>query len=99
MSPQTRGREEAVRPETAVPAGEDPEATCPYCERPFRAERLRDLHVGTRHEQATDDELRAYETAREAESEELFTYHLKVAGALGAVYALLFLLAVVGFSL
>lgn len=99
MSGRAQDGEETVTPETMVPAGEDPVATCPYCDRPFRARRVRDLHVGTQHQQATGDELRAYETAREAESEELFTYHLKVAGALGAVYALLFLLAVVGFSL
>lgn len=99
MSGRAQDRKAAGTPETMVPADEDPVATCPYCDRPFRQEHLRDLHVGAQHEQASDDELSAYETAREAESEELFTYHLKVAGALGAVYALLFLLAVVGFSL
>ncbi|WP_396612509.1 hypothetical protein ACH9L7_04335 [Haloferax sp. S1W] len=86
-------------PETDVSEGEEPAATCPYCDRPFRRERLCDLHVGTAHEERTESEREAYEVAVEAESEELFQYHLKVAGALGAAYAVLFLLAVVGFSL
>ncbi|ELZ85032.1 hypothetical protein C453_10640 [Haloferax elongans ATCC BAA-1513] len=86
-------------PETSVPEGEQPVATCPYCDRPFRRERLRDLHVGDVHEEWTEAEREAYEVAVEAESEDLFQYHLKVAGALGATYAVLFLLAVVGFSL
>ncbi|WP_416839822.1 hypothetical protein [Haloferax sp. DFSO52] len=88
-----------VTPETDVAPGENPAATCPYCERPFKQQRRRDLHIGAQHDEATAGELRAYESAREAESDELFTYHLKVAGALGAVYAMLFLLAVAGFSL
>ncbi|KAB1194859.1 hypothetical protein GJR96_12190 [Haloferax sp. MBLA0076] len=88
-----------VTPETAPPTGSNPNAVCPYCDRPFTRERLRDLHVGERHENCTADERAAYEVAREAESEDLFTYHLKVAGGLGALYAILFLLAIVGFTL
>ncbi|ELZ77708.1 hypothetical protein DEQ92_00465 [Haloferax sp. Atlit-6N] len=89
----------AVVPETVVPGGETAAATCPYCDRPFRRERLRDLHVGDAHEGLSDGEAAAYEAAVEAEDEELFVYHLKVAGALGVVFTALFLLAVVGFSL
>ncbi|WP_148415723.1 hypothetical protein [Haloferax sp. KTX1] len=91
--------ESPVVPETAVPDGETATATCPYCDRPFRRERLRDLHVGAAHEGLSDGEIAAYEAAVEAEAEDLFVYHLKVAGALGMVFTALFLLAVVGFSL
>ncbi|WP_058827818.1 hypothetical protein [Haloferax sp. Q22] len=91
--------ESVVVPETAVAAGETAAATCPYCDRPFRRERLRDLHVGDAHEGLDDAETAAYEAAVEAEDEDLFVYHLKVAGALGVVFTALFLLAVVGFSL
>lgn len=74
-------------PETAVPPGDEPAARCPHCERPFRTERLRDLHVGEFHDEATDAERDAYEAAREDESDELFLYHLKVIGTLGAIWA------------
>ncbi|RDZ61567.1 hypothetical protein C5B90_18225 [Haloferax sp. Atlit-12N] len=94
------GREDSVFvPETAVLDGETAAATCPYCDRPFRRERLRNLHVGDAHEELSDSETAAYEAAVEAEDEDLFVYHLKVAGALGMVFTALFLLAVVGFSL
>ncbi|AFK19434.1 hypothetical protein E6P09_11665 [Haloferax mediterranei ATCC 33500] len=89
----------AVSPETAVPDDETPAATCPYCARPFRQARLCDLHVGEMHEQRSEEEDAAYRDAVEAEDEDLFRYHLKVAGALGVVFTALFLLAVVGFSL
>ncbi|RDZ47333.1 hypothetical protein C5B91_06625 [Haloferax sp. Atlit-10N] len=92
-------RESVVVPETTVPDDETAAATCPYCDRPFRRERLRDLHVGDAHEGLSDDETAAYEAAVEAADEDLFVYHLKVAGALGVVFTALFLLAVVGFSL
>ncbi|MFC7129334.1 DUF7410 domain-containing protein [Haloferax chudinovii] len=92
-------RDAVVVPETAVPDGETAAATCPYCDRPFRRERLRDLHVGDAHDELRDGEITAYEAAVEAEAEDLFVYHLKVAGALGVVFTALFLLAVVGFSL
>lgn len=59
---------------------------CPECGRPFRNERLRALHVGDLHD-ATDEQLEAYEEAREAERADLFYYHLKVVAALVAVYA------------
>ncbi|WP_152417814.1 DUF7410 domain-containing protein [Haloferax mucosum] len=87
-----------VVPETAVPDGETPAATCPYCDRPFRRARLRDLHVGEMHERRSASDEAAYRDAVKAEDEALFRYHLKVAGALGVVFTALFLLAVVGFS-
>lgn len=68
--------------ETRVPDDDSP-TRCPHCGRPFRTDDRRDLHVGERHpEECTDTEQSAYETAREAESEELFVYHLKVVAAI-----------------
>jgi hypothetical protein len=61
---------------------------CPECGRPFRTKRLRALHVGDIHgSDCTDEQLDAYEEAREAEREDLFYYHLKIVAALVAVYA------------
>ncbi|WP_410764492.1 hypothetical protein [Haloferax sp. DFSO60] len=90
--------EREVLPETEVPADATDVARCPYCDQPFTTARLRDLHVGEEHD-ATPEEQSAYDEAVEAESEDLFVYHLKVAGALSALYAALFLLGIVGFSL
>jgi len=81
-----------VRPETRVPDGETPAATCPYCDRPFSERRLRNLHVGSAHDDITDDEGAAYEAARDDEGDDLFVYHLMVIGALVAVYAALVIL-------
>lgn len=70
-----------------VPEGDSP-ARCPYCERPFRTEQLRALHLGIDHAEAcTDDEREAYERARETETDELFVYHLKTVAALVGLYA------------
>ena len=70
-----------------LPADERPTARCPYCERPFRSERLRALHVGDRHpERCTDAERADYEAAREDESDDLFVYHLKVIAALVVLF-------------
>lgn len=76
-----------LTPETTVDAGEDP-LQCPYCTRPFRAERTLWLHVGERHgEGCTDEEREAYEAARDAEEDDLFVFHLKVVAALTVLYA------------
>lgn len=84
--------------ELRVPDGERP-ARCPHCGRPFRTDDLRALHLGEAHpEGCTDDELAAYESARERENEDLFVYHLKVVGALVALYAF-FLFAYMAVSL
>jgi hypothetical protein len=88
-----------VDPESAVPAGERPAATCPYCGRPFARERHGTLHVVDAHpDRATAAERAAYEAAHEAESDDLFVYHLKVLFALGALYAAFVVSAVVAFS-
>jgi hypothetical protein len=81
-----------VRPETRVPEGETPTATCPYCERPFTERRLRDLHVGASHDDITAEERESYEAARDDEGDDLFVYHLMIIGALVAVYAALVIL-------
>lgn len=73
--------------QTTVPEGDHPEATCPYCDRPFPDESLRALHIGDHHADAcTPDERDAYDAAYEAESDTLFVYHLKVIAALILVY-------------
>ncbi|MFC7203442.1 hypothetical protein ACFQJC_07955 [Haloferax namakaokahaiae] len=100
---ETHGGEEQrvehrLVPETTVPADATDVAQCPYCGQPFTTARLRDLHVGEEHD-PTEAERAAYDEAFEAESEDLFVYHLKVAGALSALYAALFLLGIVGFSM
>ena len=80
-------------PEFDVPADRPPEATCPYCERPFAAQRACALHVGEVHgEVATGAERTAYEEAREDERADLFYFHLKAVAALGAIYAMTVLL-------
>lgn len=83
-------------PETVVPEDETPAAVCPYCERPFPETDLRDLHVGRVHaDRCTGAEEAAFETARDAEDDTLFMYHLRVIGALGVTYAVLVLVYMV----
>lgn len=78
-------------PETSVSNGETP-VSCPYCDRPFRTERSRALHLGENHrEEWSDDERTAYEAAEEDEADELFLFHLKVVAALVGLYASLIL--------
>lgn len=85
-------------PDTEVPPGEAP-PRCPYCDRPFRSEDARALHVGESHpDRRTPAEAEEFERAREAEREELFVFHLKVVAALGALYALTVLAYMVVFS-
>jgi hypothetical protein len=73
--------------ETAVP-NEETAARCPYCDRPFRTERSRALHLGETHsEEWTDDEQAAYEAAEDSEADDLFVFHLKVIAALVGLYA------------
>jgi hypothetical protein len=79
-------------PETTVPPDEDPEV-CPYCDRAFRAADTLALHVGERHADVQSEaERAAHESAREAEGDDLFMYHLRVIAALGVLYAVLVLL-------
>lgn len=83
--------------EVELPPGEQPAARCPYCDRPFPAERLRALHVGERHpDAATASEREAYEAAYGTESDELFVYHLKViAGIVVLVFTIAYTFAFV----
>lgn len=70
-------------PDIVVPDGERPAARCPYCNRPFRTERLCVLHTGETHaEVCTDGEQEVYDEAYDTESDELFVFHLKVTAAL-----------------
>jgi len=89
------------RPAIEVTDGDDPDEWCPYCDRPFDAERARDLHVGEDHpDEATDEDLAAYELAAEAEDDELFLYHLKVVVAIGlswTAFVLVYMVLIQGF--
>lgn len=77
--------------EIRVPADDSP-ARCPECDRPFRTEHLRALHLGDVHAaDCTDEQRDEYDAAREAEREDLFVYHLKVVAALVGTYAFFFL--------
>lgn len=81
-------RPPAERPPTAVPDGEEPAGRCPYCDRPLSSDRLLALHVGDAHpENCTAAERERHEEAHEAESDDLFLYHLKVVAGLGALWA------------
>lgn len=73
---------------------------CPRCDRPFRTARQRDLHLGESHDDLSDDEQSAYESAAEAESDELFLFHMKVVITLGVLYSVTVLLytAIIGFT-
>lgn len=83
-------------PETALHAGETAAARCPYCDRPFRTTRLRDLHVTEIHpDRATDEERSNAEAADEQEVDELFFYHMKVIVAIGILYSILVLVYMV----
>jgi hypothetical protein len=85
-----------VHPETRVADDETPAARCPYCDRPFTDERLRDIHVGDAHSEAcTDEERAAADAATEDEGDDLFVYHLQVIAALVGVYAAMVLLYMV----
>ncbi|MEF8851384.1 MAG: DNA-binding protein [Haloarculaceae archaeon] len=75
-------------PATDVPSDQEPIATCPHCERPFRSVHARDLHVGELHEDAaTDTERERYERALETERDDLWFFHAKAVVALGVTYS------------
>lgn len=70
-----------------VPEGEEPAVRCPYCDRPFRAERYATFHVGVRHpEECTPAEREAYESARDDQETEVFTFHVKASVAVLVTY-------------
>lgn len=64
-----------------------PAHDCPYCEAVLPEQELLELHVGVEHEdEATDDELEAFEDTFEGESNQVFIYHLKVIVMVVAIY-------------
>lgn len=92
-------RATAPDPTFEVPDGEDPAATCRHCDRPFRTERGLALHLGEHHAGGLDEvESAAYERASELERDELFYYHAKVVGALGALYSITVIVYMVAFG-
>ena len=87
------------RPTVDVPPGEVPAATCRHCDRPFRTERALALHLAGVHPDALDPtERAAAERAAELEQDDLFYYHAKVVGALGAIYSITVIVYMVAFS-
>ncbi|MFC4407447.1 hypothetical protein [Haloarchaeobius iranensis] len=88
------------QPGFELPDGEEPAATCERCARPFPTTMHHDLHLGEVHAEAlTGRERERYEDALEAETDELFVYHLKVIAALAGMYAVLVLVYMVVLSL
>lgn len=86
-------------PEYEVPSDESPAATCRHCGAPFRSERALALHLGEGHPNRLDaTESAAYEKATELERDELFYYHAKVVGALGAIYSVTVIAYLVAFT-
>ncbi|WP_331236444.1 DUF7410 domain-containing protein [Natronorarus salvus] len=74
-------------PEFAIPDDERPASRCPHCERPFRTDRLADLHLGEVHsESCSEAERESYEEAYREESHDLFTFHAKVVVSLLLLY-------------
>jgi hypothetical protein len=88
------------QPRTEVPDGVEPAARCRLCDRPFPTTDQHALHLGAVHDgELTEAEREGYEAAREAESDDLFLYHLKVIAVLGTLYAVLVLVYMVVLSL
>lgn len=86
-------------PAFVVPRGETPEETCRFCGWPFTNERALALHLGERHEGDLDEvEAAAFNQATALEEDELFVYHAKVVGALGAIYSVVVLLYMIAFG-
>ncbi|GAB3034911.1 DUF7410 domain-containing protein [Natronobiforma cellulositropha] len=79
--------ESIIHEEYDVPPGEDPVATCPYCERPFTSEQLATVHIGVRHtDVCSEAEREAYEEELEAAEHDLFTFHAKAAVSIFLIY-------------
>lgn len=74
-----------------VPPDEEP-VRCPRCDRPFRTEQYRDLHlVDHGVDSLSELEREAYRAALDAEGDDLFVFHLKIVGALSILYTVLVL--------
>ncbi|NUB92523.1 hypothetical protein HT576_16045 [Haloterrigena sp. SYSU A121-1] len=72
-----------------VPAGEEPETTCPYCGRPFRVQRYATYHLDVAHpDELSNEERAAVEDVRDDEEHELFTFHVKAAVSVFLTYFL-----------
>lgn len=94
-------RAHATSPDAAFDVPDDETVLeCPYCERPFADERQRDLHLGEVHGDVIDEERRdAYETALDAERDDLWLYHFKAVVMLLVIYmatGLLYLIVLSG---
>lgn len=75
-------------PPTEIDGSEEP-ITCKFCDRPFRTDRHRNLHIAEWHEdEATSIDEESIQSAKEAEADDLYFYHLKVVFALGAIYSI-----------
>ncbi|MFB6113336.1 MAG: hypothetical protein ABEJ58_04445 [Halodesulfurarchaeum sp.] len=87
--------EQHTRIDTTVPPDVSVVEYCPYCDRPFPDERLRDIHVGEVHsEEMTNAEGDLFTEAKSAESDTLFVLHLGVIVALVvAFFAIAYLYA------
>lgn len=81
--------EQVTDVEYDVPEGETPTTRCPYCDRPFRTERLATFHVGVRHpDECSEAERERFDEERDDEEFDLFTFHLKAAVSVFLVYFL-----------
>ncbi|MFB6219804.1 MAG: DNA-binding protein [Halolamina sp.] len=77
-----------INPETRINSNSEEAVECPHCGRPFTDDRPLALHVGETHRGTLDSaEEERYESAREAEDEDLFIFHLKMVVVLGILYA------------
>ena len=74
-----------------VPPDETP-VRCPRCDRPFRTEQYRDLHLAEHGlDSLSELEREAYRAALDAEYDDLFVFHLKIVAALSILYTVLVL--------
>lgn len=74
-----------------VPPDETP-VRCPRCDRPFRTEQYRDLHLAEHGlDSLSELEREAYRAALDAEDDDLFVFHLKIVAALSILYTVLVL--------
>jgi glutaredoxin len=83
--PRKRPPAASLSPRTSVPEGDRP-TLCPYCDRPFRTDHARDLHVGESHD-PTESERERYEAALETERDDLWLFHARAVVGLGATYS------------
>lgn len=69
-----------------IPDDADP-VRCPYCDRAFRTKQLQSLHLDETHsDEISERQAEEIATARDAEADAMFVFHLKVIGALVLVF-------------